>query len=186
MEKARDACDTSSGYPRSRARVTPISSASVTCVTEGNERTRSASREPVMKCREPVMKWQHHPNLSLRPHAPNAGRGRLQRQIRRAFVAGGPVLSSSEIYDWTYVGRARLRRSHLHRLRIWKLLQEVAEPVGRAPTTGRPWLWRLRNGHALRASPLKPQEKRRNDRPVGHERRRSAPAAFPESWRAIG
>ena len=29
------------------------------------------------------MKWQHHPNLRKRPHAPARGRGRLQQQIRR-------------------------------------------------------------------------------------------------------
>jgi hypothetical protein len=48
-------------------------------------------------------KW----NLRTRPHSPNLGRGRLQRQIRRAFVAHGPVASSSWIYDWTH---ARCRR----------------------------------------------------------------------------
>ena len=91
------------------------------------------------------MKWPHHPNLRRRPHAPNRGRGRLQVQIRRAFV-GGEVRSSTEIYNWTHARqrqhgepvRQRERRS------VRRILLEVAEPIGRAETIGRPWLWRLK------------------------------------------
>jgi hypothetical protein len=55
------------------------------------------------------------PNLRLRPHAPAKGRGRLQVQIRWAFMVGGPVLSSSAIYDWTHARRrARLPSGHRH------------------------------------------------------------------------
>jgi hypothetical protein len=42
--------------------------------------------------------WTAHPNLQRRPHAPAAGRGRLQVQIRLAFV-GHRLLSSSQVYD---------------------------------------------------------------------------------------
>jgi hypothetical protein len=56
-------------------------------------------------------------NLRLRPHAPNAGRGRLQRQIRRAF-AGRPLLTSSQVYDSCYVKRRvfgeRIPQRHRH------------------------------------------------------------------------
>jgi hypothetical protein len=39
--------------------------------------------------------------LRFRPRAPAACSGRLQRQIRRAFLAAdGEPLSSSRIYDW--------------------------------------------------------------------------------------
>ena len=41
------------------------------------------------------VKWNGHPNLGLRPHSPAKGRGRRQIQIRRAFMAHGPVISSS-------------------------------------------------------------------------------------------
>jgi hypothetical protein len=33
------------------------------------------------------MKWPHHRNLRRRPAKPALGRGRLQRQVRRAFTA---------------------------------------------------------------------------------------------------
>jgi hypothetical protein len=38
-----------------------------------------------------------------------------------------------------------MRRSALSRRRVWQLLCEIADPVGRADTIGRPILWRLRN-----------------------------------------
>jgi hypothetical protein len=28
---------------------------------------------------------------------------------------------------------------------VHRILRQIAEPIGRAPTIGRPWLWRLRN-----------------------------------------
>jgi len=42
--------------------------------------------------------WLRYRNLQRRPHAPNKGRGRLQRQIARAFHVHGPTVSASEIY----------------------------------------------------------------------------------------
>ena len=51
--------------------------------------------------------------------------------------------SSSEIYDWCYA-RRRNRVFWDQRLNVWRILREVAEPVGRAETIGRPWLWRLK------------------------------------------
>jgi hypothetical protein len=91
-----------------------------------------------------MTKWLSYPNLQRRPHAPNKGRGRLQVQIRRAFAIHGPVVSSSQTYDWAYARQPRLRRSLAHRHSVFRILREIAEPVGRAPTIGRPWLWRLR------------------------------------------
>jgi hypothetical protein len=82
--------------------------------------------------------WNSYPNLRHRPHAPAAGRGRLQRQIARCFMVFGPVVSSTRLYDWCYMRRAR------HRYSVWLILQRIADPVGRAPTIGRPWLWRLK------------------------------------------
>jgi hypothetical protein len=90
-------------------------------------------------------KWFGHPNLRRRPEAPNAGRGRLQTQITRAFIAAGPVVSSTQVYDWAFARRSQMRRSHLNRRRVWQLLREIAEPAGRASTRGRPWLWRLKS-----------------------------------------
>ena len=83
--------------------------------------------------------WSGHPNLSLRPHAPNKGKGVLQRQIRRAFIAGGPVLTTPQIKAWTGDHGGGWPQATL-----WRDLMAVAEPIGRASTRGRPWIWRLR------------------------------------------
>jgi hypothetical protein len=32
----------------------------------------------------------------------------------------------------------------LHRYSVWRILREIAEPVGRSRGPGRPWLWRLK------------------------------------------
>jgi hypothetical protein len=90
----------------------------------------------------PAMKWPHHPNLRRRPHAPNKGRGRLQVQIRRAFL-GADTVTSTTVYDWCFVRRRR-RIPTRHRYSVWRILMTIADPVGRASTIGRPWLWRLR------------------------------------------
>jgi hypothetical protein len=86
-----------------------------------------------------------HPNLRRRPHAPNAGRGRLQRQIRRAFV-GRALLTSSEVYDSCYAKKRAFgeRISQRHRHSVWRILRTIADPIGRAVTMGRPVLWRLK------------------------------------------
>jgi hypothetical protein len=95
--------------------------------------------------RTPPTKWKHYPNLLRRPHALNAGRGRLQVAIRRAFV-GREVLTSSEIYDSAYA-RRRMLGQQIDRPYRWsalRVLRTVADPIGRAQTAGRPWLWRLK------------------------------------------
>jgi hypothetical protein len=85
--------------------------------------------------------WKNYPNLRGRLRAPAAGRGRLQRQIARCFVVFGPEVSSSRLLDWCYTRDPRVR----HRWSVVRILRRIAEPVGRAETIGRPWLWRLRN-----------------------------------------
>jgi hypothetical protein len=97
-----------------------------------------------------LMKWPNHPNLQRRPHAPAAGRGRLQRQIKRAFLAAGDVvLSTIEVYDWAYPRHRAYWRpmSEAVRWSVHRILRQIAEPIGRAPTIGRPWLWRLKDEH---------------------------------------
>ena len=91
------------------------------------------------------MKWINYPNLLRRPHAPNAGRGRLQVQIRRAFAVR-EVLTSSEIYDSCYAKRrvAGQQIDRPYRWSVLRILRTIAEPIGRASTIGCPWLWRLK------------------------------------------
>ena len=62
--------------------------------------TRPNAEKTQARGRSPSRGWARYPNLQLRPHVPNKGRGRLQRQIRRAFMAGGNELTSSQVYDW--------------------------------------------------------------------------------------
>jgi hypothetical protein len=88
-------------------------------------------------------KWCSHPNLRLRPSRPAAARGRLQRQVRRAFIAGGPQLTSSEIYDWTN-GRNRKAMTTRHRYSVWRILTTIADPGRRVPPYGAR-LWRLKS-----------------------------------------
>jgi hypothetical protein len=95
------------------------------------------------------MKWRGHPNLQHRPHAPARGRGRLQVQIRRAFVAAGvDTLPASAVYDWCYAKRRLMHGKRLtlpHRHSVWRILVTIADPVGRGTSIGRPILWRLRD-----------------------------------------
>jgi hypothetical protein len=95
--------------------------------------------------RTPPTKRENYPNLLLGPRSPNKGRGRLQTQINRCFVVFGPEVTSSRLYDWCYARNPRVRQSRGHRWSAYRILVEIAEPVGRAPTIGRPWIWRLRN-----------------------------------------
>jgi hypothetical protein len=92
--------------------------------------------------RESSSGWDRYPNLQLRPHAPNAGKGRLQRQIARAFI-GHPFRSTSEIYDWCYARDRSRTRSEAMRWSVHRILREIAEPVRKVPPHGA-WLWRLK------------------------------------------
>jgi hypothetical protein len=83
--------------------------------------------------------------LALRPEKPALGRGRLQRQVARAFLAVGvDVLPASIILDWCYP-RGRARLSNWNRWKVARICSELCYPVGRADTIGRPILWRLRD-----------------------------------------
>src|SRR5262249_8960953 len=65
-------------------------------------------------------------------------------------ASGADVLNSTEIYDWAH-GRRRFRWGERSAGEVYsrtlRTLRAMCEPVGRAPTIGRPWLWRLRNSH---------------------------------------
>ena len=94
------------------------------------------------------MKSKRLRNLHLRPHAPARNRGRLQIQVRRAFLVHGPVVSSSSIYDWCYARHRLMHGKSLtlpHRYSVWRILVTIADPIGRGAGSARPTLWRLRN-----------------------------------------
>jgi hypothetical protein len=100
----------------------------------------------------PLTKRANYPNLLRAPHAPAAGRGRLQRQINRCFVVFGPEVTSSWLYDWCYARNPGARQSQGHRWSVLRILRTVAAPIGRAETIGRPVLWRLKTS----TEPAKP------------------------------
>jgi hypothetical protein len=97
------------------------------------------------KPQTPLTRWENYPNLRLRPAKPALRRGRLQVQVRRAFV-GRDVLTSSEVYESCYARKRLLgeRISQRHCHSVWLILRRVADQIGRGSTRGRPWLWRLK------------------------------------------
>jgi hypothetical protein len=92
--------------------------------------------------RTPAQIRAYQRNLRLRPHAPSAGRGRLQRQIRRAFIARGNEASGSDIYRWCKRWQAR-EFGQWERWSIVRVLRQIAEPIGRADTIGRPAMFQM-------------------------------------------
>jgi hypothetical protein len=96
----------------------------------------------------PPQGWDRRRHL-LRGGGTHRGKGRLQVQLRRAFI-GHPFRSSSEVYDFTHARWRALKRPipTLHRYSVWRILREIAEPVGRSRGPGRPWIWRLRESAA--------------------------------------
>jgi hypothetical protein len=99
--------------------------------------------------------WRSHPNLRLRPHAPNAGRGRIQTAVRRAFL-GHTFRTTSEVFDFALV---RVRHDEWRQRNRWsiiRVLRELADPVGRDRAHGA-IIWRLKNGIDYGHKPQKPE-----------------------------
>jgi hypothetical protein len=71
------------------------------------------------------MKRNRSHNLSLRPAKPALGRGRLQRQVRRAFIAAdAPALSATEVFNWCFARRRLMHGKPLttwHRYSVWRV-----------------------------------------------------------------
>jgi len=79
-----------------------------------------------------------------RPPQPALDSGRVQKRIRRAYVATGKlVLSTSELMRWTHPRPGGNR--HNHRRAIRGAAERYCVRVGRGSGVGRPILWRLRN-----------------------------------------
>jgi hypothetical protein len=93
--------------------------------------------------RTPAQIRAYQRNWQRRPHAPAAGRGRLQRQIARAFMAGGGELTSSQIYDWCALWPVDKRTSQAQRWSVRRILDATCDRVRRVPPYGA-WLWRLK------------------------------------------
>jgi hypothetical protein len=90
-------------------------------------------------------------NLSRRLAKPALHNGRVQKRILRAFIASPTsALSTSEIVQWSHaLALHQGKTSRRQRLNHCRAVRHAAEHlglvrVGRAPTIGRPWLWRLK------------------------------------------
>jgi hypothetical protein len=87
------------------------------------------------------------PNLCRRPARPSAGRGRIQRGVRRGFVMmGRSEMSTTEGLRYTHVlwpHQGRKIHTNTYR-RVRSRLDEIADRIGRSRSRGRPWIWRLR------------------------------------------
>jgi hypothetical protein len=86
---------------------------------------------------------EHEPGLRLRPRAPNQGRGRIQTAIRRAFI-GHDILTTSQVFDFALARHRQDQWRRRHRWSVVRVLRQMCDPIGRADTPGRPWLWRLK------------------------------------------
>jgi len=80
-----------------------------------------------------------------RPPTPSLDRGPVQRRVRRAFIATGkPVLSTSQIVEWSHP-RPGTDWHHARRS-VRRVCERYCVRVARSDTgSGRPILWRLRN-----------------------------------------
>jgi hypothetical protein len=70
-------------------------------------------------------------------------RGRLQRMVRHALIAGGGEITSSQAYDWCFARDRTRARSQAARWSVQRVLERLATPIGRADSIGRPWIWRV-------------------------------------------
>jgi hypothetical protein len=66
----------------------------------------------------------------------------MQRAVRRAFLVHGPVATSSQVYDFVFPRGRKLTQMRRHG--VWRILRDIADPIGRAPPHGA-ILWRLRH-----------------------------------------
>jgi hypothetical protein len=63
------------------------------------------------------------------------------------------VVSATDIYRWCQRWQSA-RFGMPERWSIVRVLRRVAEPIGRATTIGRPWIWRLKAPDAEQSSVL--------------------------------
>ena len=112
---------------------------------KGSRRVAAANGE-ANRIRRSRMKFRKHPNLAKRPAKPAQNRGRIQRQIRLAFVMlAKSTLTTAELAEFTH-GHLTLSGEklsadhyrHIHRA-CWQI---GVVPVGRAGGRGRPTIWR--------------------------------------------
>jgi hypothetical protein len=91
----------------------------------------------------PAIKWINYPSLRL-GIGKSKGKGRIQTQLRRAFITHGDVISSTQAYQWCKRHQSSAF-GQWERWSITRVLMTMADRVGHSRGPGRPWIWRLRN-----------------------------------------
>src|SRR5262245_2959905 len=79
------------------------------------------------------------------------GRGRIQRGVWEAAVFAGELATTTQIADWVYADKrlkGRWMRNGGWYADIRRRLDVIADRVARSTGPGRPFVWRLRPGHA--------------------------------------
>src|SRR5262245_7383915 len=85
-------------------------------------------------------------NLALRLARPAAGNGRVQKRAIWALFARNGDLSTSDVLEWTHATKRLLhqRIGDSERRNVRRVLDQIAQRIGRAGSIGRPILWRLK------------------------------------------
>ena len=71
----------------------------------------------------------------------------MQCGVWEALVFNNGLATTSAVLDQIYVHKRRLRGGGWYQ-QARRRLDAIADRVGRSRGPGRPWLWRLRPGHA--------------------------------------
>ena len=89
--------------------------------------------------------YSTQPAEKFRPPRPSLDNGRVQRRVRRAFIATDkPVLSTSQIVEWSHP-RPGTDWHHARRS-VRRVCERYCVRVGRSDSgSGRAILWRLRD-----------------------------------------
>ena len=96
--------------------------------------------------REPRSGWAAYPNLRWPgPSSWAKGRGRIQLAVKRAFAAADTsTLTTSDVFDYALARHRQDQWRRRHRWSVVRVLRAMCDPIGRADTPGKPWLWRLK------------------------------------------
>jgi len=71
----------------------------------------------------------------------------VRRCVWEALVFHNGLATTSAVLDGIYAEKRQLRGGGWYQ-QARRRLDEIADRVGRSRARGRPWLWRLRPGHA--------------------------------------
>src|SRR5262245_59914368 len=88
------------------------------------------------------------PKPPPRPPQPKLGRGHIQLAAKRLFCIQDAI-TTAELVDWAYCARTEPLKSYHYKDCRRALTSIGAVRIGRAASTGRPWIWTLPIPEAL-------------------------------------